>query len=363
MKPGAPHRTAYCLLALAAALPGPARAAPPAPPAVGTAGDAAVQAEATTLAGQQAQAAAAIRGLEDETAQAGDQLANLQAAQAVAQQQLIKAEADLAKLLPVMRRLATAPASTLLAAPLPPGQAVQGVALMRGVAQSIADQARLVQEQNAQLATLIAAAEASKTKLIAAANAQAQAEAVVAAQIAHAQATEMQAADQDAAQITARLQASNRLGNLNEAVTALVPAAPTPAKLTEGAGGAPVAGKIVQSFGAQTLAGPATGISYGAAPGALVTSPCAGTVMFAASFPRYGLMVIADCGHGDSVILAGMDRLDVAQGQHVIHGQPLGTMQPFDPKDPTHQPRLYVELRQNGVPKDPADWLRGNHSG
>jgi septal ring factor EnvC (AmiA/AmiB activator) len=85
--------------------------------------------------------------------------------------------------------------------------------------------------------------------------------------------------------------------------------------------------------------------------------------MFAAPFPSYGLMVIADCGHGDSVILAGMNHLDVAQGELLVHGQPIGTMEGFDPAKPAHQPRLYVELRQNGQPVDPAPWLNGGHSG
>jgi septal ring factor EnvC (AmiA/AmiB activator) len=318
---------------------------------------------ATALAAEQAAAAAAIRGLEDQTAQAGNQLANVQAAQEQSAQRLIKAEADLAQLLPLMQRLSTAPASTLLAAPLPPGGAVQGVALLRGVAQAIADQARTVQTENAQLAELIADAQSTHQRLVQAVVTQALAEAAIAKQIDAARQAEMAAADKDAAKITARLQAANKLDNLHDAVTGLVPPAAKPANLTVGAGGAPVAGSIVQAYGAPTLAGPATGVSYGAAPGALVTSPCAGTVMFAAPFPSYGLMVIADCGHGDSVILAGMNRLDVSQGQHLAHGQPIGAMQGFNPADPTHQPRLYVELRQNGAPVDPTQWLNGGHSG
>ncbi len=319
-------------------------------------------AHATALGVDQAAAAASIRGLENQTAADTSQLANLQAAQAQSQARLLQAETDLAHLLPLMQRLSTAPASTLLAAPLPPGGAVQGMALLRGVAQAIADQARTVQTETAQLTQLIAAANTSQTKLVQAASKQAVAEAEVAQQIADARSAEMAAADTDAADITARLKASNKLDTLNDAVTNLVAPAPTPANLTVGAGGAPVAGSLVMAYGTPTLAGPATGISYGAAPGALVTSPCAGTVMFAAPFPSYGLMVIADCGHGDSVILAGMHRLDVAQGEHLAHGQPIGAMQSFNPADPTHQPRLYVELRQNGTPVDPTSWLNG-HSG
>ncbi len=317
---------------------------------------------ATALGAGQAAAAASIRGLENATATAGAQLANLQAALAQSRARLAQAEADLARLLPIMRRLSSAPASTLLAAPLPPGGAVQGVALLRGVAQTIANQARTVQTENAQLAQLITDTKAKQAQLEQAAAAQAAAEAMVAAQIAAERTAEMAAAAKAAMQISALMNAK-KPDSLNDTVHDLVPNAARPASLTAGAGGAPVAGSIAQAFGAPTPAGPAAGISYSAAPGALVTSPCAGTVMFANAFPSYGLMVIADCGHGDSVILAGMSKLDVTQGERLVHGQPMGTMEPFNPHDPTHQPRLYVELRQNGTPVDPAPWLNGGHSG
>jgi septal ring factor EnvC (AmiA/AmiB activator) len=153
------------------------------------------------------------------------------------------------------------------------------------------------------------------------------------------------------------------LKTLNDAVASLVPQSATPVNLPAGAGGAPVAGHITQHFGAATLAGPAQGISYGAAAGARVVTPCAGTVMFAGPFPAYGLMVIADCGGGTSVVLAGMSQLDVAQGQRLAHGQPVGSMQGYDPASPTRQPVLYVELRQNGKPVDPAAWLATRPSG
>ena len=42
------------------------------------------------------------------------------------------------------------------------------------------------------------------------------------------------------------------------------------------------------------------------AAGARVTAPCAGTVLFAGAFPAYGHVVIAGCGAGTSIVLAGM---------------------------------------------------------
>ena len=74
-------------------------------------------------------------------------------------------------------------------------------------------------------------------------------------------------------------------------------------------------------------------------------------------------MLIADCGDGSSVVLAGMSHLDVTTGQRVAHGQPVGTMLGYDPTNPTRQPILYIELRQNGTPVNPTVWLSGNGSG
>ena len=77
---------------------------------------------------------------------------------------------------------------------------------------------------------------------------------------------------------------------------------------------APVAGTVFRSWGDPTDAGPATGISYHAAPAARVVSPCAGRVEFAAPFRSYGLLLILDCGGGYHAVLAGFDRLD-AEGR------------------------------------------------
>ncbi|WP_298216960.1 murein hydrolase activator EnvC, partial [Acidocella sp.] len=134
------------------------------------------------------------------------------------------------------------------------------------------------------------------------------------------------------------------------------PAPPAP----PGGAGAPVAGQIVIAYGAATPAGPANGVFYAAAPGATVTSPCGGTILYAGPLNGYGEVVIADCGGGLSTVLAGMSRLDVSQGQPVTHGQPVGRMQAFDPAAPARQPRLYVELRRGGQPVDPTSWLKSS---
>ncbi|MDE8344598.1 MAG: peptidoglycan DD-metalloendopeptidase family protein [Acidocella sp.] len=314
-------------------------------------------ARAALLAEQQIEAAAALRGLEDQTGQDAETLADLQARQQAAGRRLVAAQAALGALLPVMQRLSAQPEAALLAMPEPPGDAVRGVAIMQGIAASIAVQAQAVQTETRRLAGLVSAAQAAQARLAAAAATQQAAEGQLSVEIDAAKADEMQQADTAARETEASLAAQAKLDTLNAAIARLVPRAGAPA-LPEGAGAAPVAGRIVQNYGASTLAGPAEGVSYDAAPGARVTTPCAGTVMFAGSFPAYGLMVIADCGQGTSLVLAGMAHLDVATGERLARGQPIGSMLGYNPQDPAHLPVLYVELRQNGHPVDPAGWLR-----
>ncbi len=319
-----------------------------------------VAAKAAALAQQQVQAAAALRGLEDQTSQDAAQLAGLLAQQGEAAARLDEAESALKKLLPVMQRLSSAPATTLLAAPLAPQDAVRGIAILQGMAVEVATQATAVKTETGKLTAAIAQAQAARQNLDAAVAAQQAAEVKLSADIDNAKADEQADADQAVAEAAAAAKAKHELSDLDQAIANLVPKAPpqaTPVNLPAGGAGAPVAGHVIQPYGAPTLAGPATGISYAAAPGARVTSPCTGTIMYGGPLTGYGNVVIADCGNGLSAVLAGMNHLDVAQGQHVAHGQPLGSMQAYDPANPARQPRLYVELRHNGAPIDPTAWL------
>ncbi|MBN9511413.1 MAG: peptidoglycan DD-metalloendopeptidase family protein, partial [Alphaproteobacteria bacterium] len=121
----------------------------------------------------------------------------------------------------------------------------------------------------------------------------------------------------------------------------------------------PVAGSIVRTFGQDTGAGPANGLTFQAPPGARVVSPCGGRVAFAGPFRSYGLLVIVDCGGGWHFVLAGLDRLDTAAGRPVAAGEPVGAMAVWDPRSPAAtRPSLYVELRRHGEPVNPAPFLR-----
>jgi len=84
-----------------------------------------------------------------------------------------------------------------------------------------------------------------------------------------------------------------------------------------------------------------------------VRAPCAGRVLFAAPFRSYGKLLILDCGGGYDAVLAGLAQLDAAVGQQVRAGDLLGALGGAG----RGAPRLYVELRHQGVAVDPGPWL------
>ncbi len=319
------------------------------------------EARAALLGEQQVAAAAALRRLENHTSLDTQALATLQAQADTANVAMRKDQAQLEKLLPVMQRLSSQTAVTLLATPQSPTDALRGILLIQGIAQSIEAKAEAVKEQSAHVATLLTLAKAQQQALAAAVATQAQAEAALNAQIAAEKADEMADADQAAITAANNLPA-DQVHDLNDVTQGLNPPALPLTNPLPNQGGAPIAGRLIQRFGENVVGGPAQGVIYRAPAGARVVTPCAGTVVFAGTQPKlpsYGHMVLVDCGGGYVFVLTQMNALDVSTGEHVARAQPVGEMAGFDPADPTYQPFLYVELRQNGTAIDPANWLTG----
>jgi septal ring factor EnvC (AmiA/AmiB activator) len=78
-----------------------------------------------------------------------------------------------------------------------------------------------------------------------------------------------------------------------------------------------------------------------------------GSVAFADHFRGYGLMVIVDHGDKHHSLYAHLGRVDVGVGQRVEAGQQLGAVGGTG----VLGPGLYFEVRSQGRPEDPADWL------
>jgi len=125
----------------------------------------------------------------------------------------------------------------------------------------------------------------------------------------------------------------------------------------------PVNGARIKEFGAPDgLGGTEKGLTVAARPGAQITAPCDGWVVYAGPFRNYGQLLILNAGNGYHVLLAGMDRISVGLGQFVVTGEPLavmgggGSQLPAAPVANSAQPALYVEFRKDGTPVDPGPW-------
>ena len=132
----------------------------------------------------------------------------------------------------------------------------------------------------------------------------------------------------------------------------------------------PVAGRVTRTFGQRDKAGLETfGDTVRTQSGAIVTAPSDATVLYAGPFRSYGKLLILDAGDGYHVVLAGLGRIGVGQGQVLLAGEPVGAMgetrvastDAVEGED--SQPELYIEFRKDQRPVDPAPWWLERRTG
>lgn len=132
----------------------------------------------------------------------------------------------------------------------------------------------------------------------------------------------------------------------------------------------PAAGKTIRHFAEKDgVGGNMMGQVVETLPAATITSPSDGVVLYAGTFRSYGQLLILDAGGGYHIVMAGMGRIDVAQGQFVLAGEPVGAMgekllasvAPIEVGNGA--PLLYIEFRKDGKPVDPAPWWSERLSG
>jgi septal ring factor EnvC (AmiA/AmiB activator) len=131
----------------------------------------------------------------------------------------------------------------------------------------------------------------------------------------------------------------------------------------------PVNGVKIRNFGDQdTAGGLEKGLAIAARPGAQVTSPCDGLVVYAGPFRSYGQVLILNAGGGYHVLLMGMERISVDPGQFVLTGEPVaamgsgGQIASAAATVTPSQPVLYIEFRKDGTPIDPSPWWATSES-
>ncbi|ABE57410.1 murein hydrolase activator EnvC family protein [Chromohalobacter israelensis] len=96
------------------------------------------------------------------------------------------------------------------------------------------------------------------------------------------------------------------------------------------------------------------GILIGAASGTPVSAVHAGRVVFADWMRGFGNLVIID--HGDNImtLYAHLQRFAVGVGEQVERGATIAAVGDSGGRD---TPALYFEVRENGDPIDPGDWI------
>ena len=112
----------------------------------------------------------------------------------------------------------------------------------------------------------------------------------------------------------------------------------------------PVHGEVRRRFSP----GISKGVEIAAAEGANAIAVHDGLVAFAGTFTGFGNLVILD--HGSQAFSLYGDLLDISvkKGAHVDRGQPVGSVG----ATPSGTAGLYFELRIDGEPVDPLQWLK-----
>jgi septal ring factor EnvC (AmiA/AmiB activator) len=122
----------------------------------------------------------------------------------------------------------------------------------------------------------------------------------------------------------------------------------------------PADGRLAAGYGAQVHPRFGTrtfrsGIDIEAGEGTEVTAVYAGRVVYTGWFKGYGNLIILDHGHEYYTLYAHVAEIGVREGEQVRQGQPIATV---GNTGSLTGPRLYFEVRHQGKPQDPEDWLR-----
>lgn len=114
----------------------------------------------------------------------------------------------------------------------------------------------------------------------------------------------------------------------------------------------PVQGRTLIGFGARRESGLAsTGLTLAPAANAQVVAPGRGRIAFAGVYRGFGRIVIIEHDGGWTSLVTGLARVDVAVGDSVIGGSPVGLAD-----GGAHA--VTIELRRDGTPVNPLQYIK-----
>lgn len=177
-----------------------------------------------------------------------------------------------------------------------------------------------------------------------------------------------------AARLKAEADAIARSAQTLRALAAALPALQRPDRsprfsAARGALPPPVEGEIRFGFGEDDGEGPLRGVKIAAPAYAEIYAPWGGVIRFSGAYADYGEVVILEPEAGALIIFAGLAQRLREAGEVVLAGEPLGALGGPTPQaeefliastsavEPIATETLYIEVRRNGKPADPADWF------
>ena len=331
-----------------------------------------VQKEILDVRWKMVAAAGSIQEQEESLDRLEQKLAEFEAQQSLMKNRLEIRRAQRMRVLAALQSLAFKPTEALIAQPMPPQDTLRSALLLREAVprleysteglrkdlNKIASLTTAIRVQYAQIKTMTQRLDEKRRDMNALIKKKSRLQTAFASESSRAKAKAENLAKQagDLKELLAKLEAESKR---RAAETPKRSGAPTGAFMAaKGRIPYPVKGVVVKKFGDPTEAGvTAKGITIRTRANAQVISPYDGTVLFAGAFRGYGRLVIIEHGDGYHTLLAGIGRLDTSVGQSLLAGEPVGIMVAQS------QPTLYIELRKNGQPINPAGWLSGRNNG
>ena len=138
----------------------------------------------------------------------------------------------------------------------------------------------------------------------------------------------------------------------------------------------PVQGLVLRGAGETDAAGVTRpGIIVATRPRAIVTTPTAATIRYTGPLLDLGNVIILEPQADTLFVLAGLDVVYGETGHVIAQGTPIGLMggpaaETSDVLSPDSEgtgtdrsETLYIEVRQDNIPQDPADWFLTDKDG
>ncbi|MBT0957435.1 peptidoglycan DD-metalloendopeptidase family protein [Alphaproteobacteria bacterium KMM 3653] len=278
--------------------------------------------------------------------------------------------AEVARLLGVLSVLERAPRPLLLLHPSGPAGTARAGMMLSEVTPALQAEAQLLREQLDEISALQALQKNASERMTEGLTGAQQARAALSKAIGDR--TDLpRRVTEDPEVLRSLLQTSDTLAAF-AAGLASTPAAPGGQDFDALRGTLPLPGPatVLRAFDEADAAGVRRpGLLLAMAPGTLITSPAAATIRYAGPLLDYGNVMVIEPSDGALMVLAGLDAIYGAPGDVVPMGSPLGLMpggqgpetetlaDPARSGSAERSETLYMELRLDDVPVDPAPWF------